>query len=86
MSIKTDAPPSVIWDLLQGFVFLMLFVFLVFNEDMFHILGFAKKQFPNKTWPRPLPDKPLAIDYLLGFTLLHSLLLTTTILSYLLLL
>jgi len=33
---------------------------------MFHILGFAKKQFPNKTWPRPLPDKPLAIDYLLG--------------------
>ncbi len=46
-SIKTDAPPSVIWDLFQGA---------------------AKRQYPDRTWPRPLPEKPSAADYLLNRT------------------
>ncbi|XP_046441270.1 tRNA (guanine(26)-N(2))-dimethyltransferase-like [Daphnia pulex] len=45
LSIKTDAPMSVIWDLFQGF---------------------AKKQYPDKTWPRPLSDKPTPADYILS--------------------
>lgn len=47
LSIKTDAPMSVIWDLFQGF---------------------AKKQHPDKVWPRPLGDKasPTPADYILS--------------------
>ena len=47
LSVKTDAPPSVMWDLFQGV---------------------AKRQYPDKTWPRPLPEKPSPADYLLSRT------------------
>lgn len=44
-SIKTDAPPSVVWDLFSGV---------------------AKRQYPDRTWPKPLPEKPSPTDYLLS--------------------
>lgn len=66
LSIKTDAPTSVIWDLFQGNCFHL--TNMKINSSLNRYTGFAKKQYPDRTWPRPLPENatPTPADYILN--------------------
>jgi tRNA (guanine26-N2/guanine27-N2)-dimethyltransferase len=66
LSIKTDAPMSVIWVLFQGKYLFKQTVKQLTLYKLLLLLGFAKKQYPDKTWPRPLSDKPTPADYILS--------------------
>ena len=56
LSIKTDAPPSVVWDIVRHY---------------------AKLKKPNDTWPKALPEKPAAIDYMLSHPMVTEVNLTS---------
>lgn len=69
LSIKTDAPPSVIWDLFQGRIFVIETQSIPILRFLFYVLqGFAKTQYPEKDWPKPLPENkpPTPGDYILN--------------------